>query len=82
MYSLDKVVEVTTVAGEIRGERWRESGLPWVGWSVDKDGVRVRALEVANDVSSQHTADGENQDIEVNGMLSSTTKRSYKGLTR
>ena len=52
MYSLDKVVEVTTVAGEIRGERWRESGLPWVGWSVDKDGVRVRAFGGRRDVSS------------------------------
>ena len=42
----------------------------------------MRALEVARDVSSQHTADGENQDIEVNGMLSITTKWSNKGLTR
>jgi hypothetical protein len=71
----DRVAEGMTVEGEIRGERWRESGLLWVGWSVDKDGVRVRAFGGHRDVSRQHTAEGEIQDIEVNVILSRTTKR-------
>lgn len=65
----DRVAEVMTVEGEIRGERWRESGLSWVGWSVDKDGVRVRAFGGHRDVSSQRPADGKFQDIEVNEIL-------------
>lgn len=66
---MDRAVEVMTVVGEIRDERWRESGLLWVGWSVDKDGVRVRAFGGHRDVSSQHPADGKIQDIEVNEIL-------------
>lgn len=71
----DRVADVKTVKINVRGKGWRESGLSWVGWSVDKDGVRVRASEGHRDVSSQHTADGKIRNMQVNEILRNTTKR-------
>jgi hypothetical protein len=52
----DRVAEVLTLETEVRGERWRESGLlgGLVGW-LTRDEVHVRAFEGHRDVSSHST---------------------------